>query len=59
MLSIKKNRLFVQAEDKIMALIWKIQGTIKNPLWARLPAAKLNDRGWKPFPQTIQLVRSR
>jgi len=31
-------------------------GYHKKLLWERLPAAKLNDRGWKPFPQPIQLV---
>ena len=41
------------------ALIRKVQVTIKIPLWERLPAAKLNDRGWKPLPQAIQLVLSR
>ena len=41
--------------------------TKKNSPWERLPAAKLNDRGWpatssaesKPLPQPIQLVLSR
>ena len=41
------------------ALIRKVQVTIKIPLWERLPAAKLNDRGWKPLPQAMQLVLSR
>jgi hypothetical protein len=42
-----------------LALIRKVQVTIKKPLWERLPAAKLNYRGGKPLPQPIQLVLSR
>jgi hypothetical protein len=41
------------------ALIRKVEVTIKKLLWERLPAAKLNDRGWKPLPQLIQLVLSK
>jgi hypothetical protein len=41
------------------ALIREVEVAIKKTLWERLPAAKLNDRGWKPLPQPIQFVLSR
>ena len=28
----------------------------KNTLWERLPAAKLNDRGWKPLPLLLMIL---
>jgi hypothetical protein len=31
----------------------------KNILWEQLPAAKLNDRGWKLFSESTPLVLSR
>ena len=43
---------------KPKVLIWKAQVTIKIRLWERLPASKLNNRGWKPRPRPVQLVLS-
>ena len=40
-----------------MALIRKVQVTIKKTLWERLPAAKLNDRGWeRGYPLNVTLT---
>jgi len=47
------------AEEKIKGAYPKSPSYHKISLWERLPAAKLNDRGWKPLPQPVQLVLSR